>query len=74
MFRKDKMTNTFYLSSIIIGVIDVIAIIAFIILSVLIYLGIILSTKLFIVLAIILFILNLSEVVLITLYLKFRKD
>ena len=74
MFRKDKMTNTFYLSSIIIGVIDVIAIIAFIILSVLIYLGIILSTKLFIVLAIILFILNLSEVVLIPLYLKFRKD
>lgn len=74
MFNRDKATTVFYISSIIVGIIDAIAIIAFVILFTLIAVGIVLSTKLFIILAIILGVLNVLEIIFVPIYLKCRKD
>ena len=74
MFNKDRATSAFYLTSIIIGIIDVLAIIMFATLFTLVYLGVILASKLLMVLAIIVAIINVIAIILIPIYLKFRKD
>ena len=74
MFSKDRMTIAFYLSAIIVGIIDVISIIAFITFMVLISIGVLLSSKTFIILAVILAAINILELLMIPFYLNFRKD
>ena len=74
MFSKDRMTIAFYLSAIIVGIIDVISIIAFITFMVLFSVGVLLSSKTFIILAIVLAAINILELLMIPFYLNFRKD
>ena len=74
MFNKDRMTIAFYLSAIIVGIIDVISIIAFITFMVLISVGVLLSSKTFIILAIVLAAINILELLMVPFYLNFRKD
>ena len=73
MFREDKMTTAIYLSAFITAVIDVLAIIAFGVLGILILCGAILASQKMIIAAICVAAINVIEIILVPIFLYFRK-